>query len=79
MLAPAPFRLYERIVKYLDTELLTMTVKFITGMMPLFILCCILAMLVTADLQGFSVSLMLFMLNGAGIVLALFHGLEFRP
>ena len=55
-----------------------MTVKLITGMMPLFILCCILAMLITADLQGFSVSLMLFMLNGAGIVLALFHGLEFR-
>jgi len=55
-----------------------MTLKSIGAMMPFFILCAILATFVVAVLQGWPVHMMLFMLNGAGIVLALFHALEFR-
>jgi hypothetical protein len=54
-----------------------MTLKFVRGMVPLFVLCCILATFVTVDILGRPVSISLLMLNGAGIVLALFHGLEF--
>ena len=52
--------------------------KIVGGMTPLFILCCLLATFIVADIQGMPVNWMLFMLNGAGIILALFHGLEFR-
>jgi hypothetical protein len=61
-----------------NPEPANMVMKFIGGMMPLFILCCLLATFIAADIQGLPVSWMLFMLNGAGIILALFHGLEFR-
>jgi len=55
-----------------------MIMKFLGGMMPLFILCCLLETFIVADIQGMPVNWMLFMLNGAGIILALLHGLEFR-
>jgi hypothetical protein len=55
-----------------------MTMKFIGGMMPFFILCSILALFIVASFQGMPVNWMLYMLNGGGIVLGLFHGLEFR-
>jgi hypothetical protein len=55
-----------------------MSLKFITGMMPFLILCCILACMVAANLQGMDVNWSLFALNGFGLVLGIYHGLEFR-
>jgi hypothetical protein len=56
-----------------------MTMKrFLSDMMPLLILCSILALLIAAYVEHLPVTWMMFALNGAGIVLALFQALEFR-
>jgi hypothetical protein len=55
-----------------------MDMTFVRGMMPFLVLCGILVVFIAANFQGTPVSWMLFGLNGFGLVLALYHGLEFR-
>lgn len=52
--------------------------KTLGVMMPLAILCCLMTVFIVANIEGTQVSWMTFALNGAGIVLALIHSLEFR-